>query len=107
MTTRTWSVFSSFCEMVSERITSSVITPPALRITCASPSSRSSIRYTSTRASMQVTTARRFRGLGGIGRGTILASEERATRQRAIAQRANLRDAAAARLGGEARCSSD
>ena len=32
------SVPSSRCEIASERISSSVTTPPALRITCASPS---------------------------------------------------------------------
>jgi hypothetical protein len=31
---------SSRCEMASERISSSVTTPPALRMTCASPSFR-------------------------------------------------------------------
>src|SRR3712207_5444616 len=44
------------CEIVSERI-SSVMTPPALRITCASPSSSPRILWTSRRASMQATSA--------------------------------------------------
>ena len=44
-------------ETASERITSSVMTPPALRRTCASPSPRPSAAKTSSRESMQVTIA--------------------------------------------------
>ena len=49
-------------ETASERITSSVMTPPALRSTCASPSPRPSAAKTSSRESMQVTIARRRLG---------------------------------------------
>jgi hypothetical protein len=51
------SVPSSRCEIASERISSSVITPPALRITCASPSWRPSTYEGFSRASMHATTA--------------------------------------------------
>ena len=51
------SVPSRRCEIASERISSSVMTPPALRITCASPSSSPSRPYGFRRASMQATTA--------------------------------------------------
>src|SRR5215213_382320 len=54
------------CEMARERIASSVTTPPALRITCASPSSSPSTRVGIRRASMQATTATRLAG----GRGS-------------------------------------
>ena len=54
------------CEIASERISSSVTTPPALRITCASPSSRPSSPYGFRRASMQARTATPF--AGGSGR---------------------------------------
>ena len=60
------SVPSSRCEIASERISSSVTTPPALRITCASPSSRPRMRLGCRRASMQATTATFF--VGGIVR---------------------------------------
>src|SRR5689334_23150628 len=53
--------------IASERISSSVTTPPALRMTCASPSFNPSIRYTSMRASMHATTATCL--LGGNGNG--------------------------------------
>ena len=43
--------------IASERSASAVTTPPALRITWASPSARPSTRYTSSRASMHATTA--------------------------------------------------
>ncbi len=43
--------------MVSERTTSSVTTPPALRSTCTSPMARPNSANTSIRESMQVTTA--------------------------------------------------
>src|SRR5581483_2707819 len=59
-------VASSRCEITSERIASSLTTPPALRITCASPSSRPRILCTSSRASMHATTASFL--AGGIGR---------------------------------------
>src|SRR5215475_7091634 len=44
----------SWCEMTSERIASSLARPPALRITCASPSLRPANFAGSSRASMQV-----------------------------------------------------
>ena len=53
--------------IVSERISSSVTTPPALRMTWASPSLRPRIRYTSRRASMHATTARCLAGGSGSG----------------------------------------
>ena len=59
------SVPSSRCEIASERISSSVTTPPALRITWASPSDSPSAPYTFSRASMQATTATFWPG--GIG----------------------------------------
>ena len=58
--------------IASERISSSVTTPPALRMTCASPSARPRIRYTSSRASMQATTATCL--LGGSGSGPLNAA---------------------------------
>jgi hypothetical protein len=45
------------CDWVSERITSSVTTPPALRMTCASPGSSPSSGNTGMRESMHATTA--------------------------------------------------
>ena len=51
--------------MTSERSASSVTSPPALRITCASPSSSPSTFAGSIRASMHVTTA--SLRAGGIG----------------------------------------
>src|SRR2546422_6263925 len=56
--------------MARERIASSVTTPPALRNTCASPSCRPRILWTSSRASMQATTASFF--AGGSGRSPFL-----------------------------------
>src|SRR5919202_3409334 len=53
--------------IASERISSSVITPPALRMTWASPSLRPRMRYTSRRASMQATTATCLAGGSGSG----------------------------------------
>src|SRR5919199_1503476 len=63
------SVPSSRCEIASERIVSSVTTPPALRMTCASPSSRPRIRVGIMRASMHATTATFL--AGGIGRSPL------------------------------------
>ena len=57
---------SRWCEITSERSVSSLTSPPALRITCASPSSRPSAFAGSIRASMHVTTANRRPG--GMGR---------------------------------------
>src|SRR5829696_5472735 len=56
---------SSRWEMASERISSSVTTPPALRITCASPSSSPSTRVGMSRASMQATMAMPLAGGSG------------------------------------------
>src|SRR6266487_1146416 len=56
--------------MARERIASSVTTPPALRNTCASPSCKPRILWTSSRASMQATTASFF--AGGSGRSPFL-----------------------------------
>jgi hypothetical protein len=58
-------VSSLRCEIASERITSSVTTPPALRMMCASPFSRPRMAKISIRESMQVTTATCLRG--GVG----------------------------------------
>ena len=55
--------------MASERISSSVTTPPALRMTCASPTSSPRMAWTSRRASMQATTASFF--AGGSGRSPL------------------------------------
>src|SRR5579864_2813600 len=52
--------------MTIDRMASSVATPPALRITWASPSFRPRILWTSRRASMHARTARCL--AGGIGR---------------------------------------
>ncbi len=52
--------------MVSERITSSVTTPPALRMVWQSPSSRPSAACRLRRASMQATTATRWTGQASI-----------------------------------------
>src|SRR5271165_1902898 len=60
---------SSRWEMVRDRMTSSVATPPALRITCASPSESPSTPYGLSRASMQATTA--VRDAGGNGRSPL------------------------------------
>src|SRR5215207_8298237 len=57
------------CEIARERISSSVITPPALRITCASPIERPRIGYGFNRASMQATTATFL--AGGSGRSPL------------------------------------
>jgi hypothetical protein len=56
----------SLWEMTSERIASSLARPPALRITCASPSRKPANFAGSSRASMQVRMAKRR--AGGIGR---------------------------------------
>jgi hypothetical protein len=61
-TTYAVSVPSRRFEITSERSASSLATPPAFRITCASPSSRPSARDGSTRASMHVSTASRRAG---------------------------------------------
>ena len=53
--------------IASDLISSSVITPPALRITCASPSARPRIAYTFSRASMHATTATCLDGGSGSG----------------------------------------
>src|SRR5215211_527492 len=50
------------CDTASDRMTSSVMTPPALRSTCASPYCSPSAANTSSRESMHVTTAIRRRG---------------------------------------------
>ena len=63
------SVPSSRCEMARERIASSVTTPPALRITWASPSCRPRAPYGLSRASMQASTATFLPG--GIGRSPL------------------------------------
>jgi hypothetical protein len=57
-------VFSSRWEMISDLITSSLTTPPALRMTCASPGLSPSSEYTSSRASMQAITATPLAGRG-------------------------------------------
>ena len=73
-------------EIASERITSSVITPPALRRTCASPSASPSAAKTSSRESMHVTIAsarlgRRSRWLLGSApaKSALLASSSSIT----------------------------
>jgi hypothetical protein len=48
---------SSRCEMASDRMTSSLMTPPALRMTWASPEASPRIACGSRRASMHATTA--------------------------------------------------
>src|SRR5208337_4758894 len=53
---------SNLWEMTSERIASSLARPPALRITCASPSDRPAYFAGSSRASMQVRIAKRRAG---------------------------------------------
>jgi hypothetical protein len=60
---------SSLCEITSERIASSLARPPALRITCASPSASPANLAGSSRASMQVSTAKRRPG--GIGNSAL------------------------------------
>ena len=52
--------------MVSDRIVSSVMTPPALRITCASPMSSPSRPNSGIRESMQATTATARAGRTGL-----------------------------------------
>ena len=64
-------------EIASERITSSVMTPPALRSTCASPSPSPSAAKTSSRESMQVTIASRR-----LGSHVEVAVGQRARRRR-------------------------
>ena len=68
------SVPSRRWEIASERISSSVTTPPALRITCASPSVNPSAPAGSSRASMHATTATFFAG----GRGSEPLSKREA-----------------------------
>ena len=64
------SVPSRLWEIASERISSSVTTPPALRITWASPSFEAEQRRTgSRRASMQASTATFL--AGGSGRSPL------------------------------------
>ena len=70
------------CEIASERITSSVTTPPALRSTCASPSPSPSAAKTSSRESMQVTIASRRLGCDvevavgqGLGEGAVVGEQ--------------------------------
>ena len=63
------SVPSRRWEMASERISSSVTTPPALRITWASPSDSPSSPYGLRRASMQARTATFL--AGGSGRSPL------------------------------------
>jgi hypothetical protein len=63
------SVPSSRCEIDSERISSSVMTPPALRMTWASPSSSPRMRDGIRRASMHATTAIFL--AGGSGRSPL------------------------------------
>jgi hypothetical protein len=64
MTTTISSVPSRRCEALSERIASSVTSPPALRMMCASPRSSPSIGKRSIRVSMQASTATLRRGRG-------------------------------------------
>ena len=52
--------------MVSDRIVSSVMTPPALRMTCASPMSRPSSPNSGIRESMHATTATSRAGRTGL-----------------------------------------
>jgi hypothetical protein len=54
------SVPSSRCEMARERISSSVTTPPAFRITCASPSLRPSPQRSSARSRIPSRSTRRL-----------------------------------------------
>src|SRR3954453_2212905 len=68
------SVPSRRCEIDSERISSSVTTPPALRMTCASPSASPSSPYGFRRASMHARTATCFAG----GRGSSPLSNDAA-----------------------------
>src|SRR5215204_628543 len=56
-------------EIARDRISSSVMTPPAFRITCASPSSSPRILCTSRRASMHATSATPL--AGGSGRSPL------------------------------------
>src|SRR5215216_2958520 len=63
------SVPSRCWEIAKERISSSVITPPALRITCASPMESPRIGYGFRRASIQATIATFL--AGGSGRSPL------------------------------------
>ena len=72
-TTRASFVPSKWWEMTRERIVSSLTSPPAFRITCASPSSSPRKRAGSRRASMQVTTANFLPG--GIGSSPLVNPE--------------------------------
>src|SRR4051812_27680978 len=62
------------CEIASERIVSSVTTPPAFRMTCASPSFSPRTFVGISRASMHATTA--SLRPGGIGRSPLSKLEE-------------------------------
>src|SRR5208282_2776824 len=61
---------NSLYEITSERIASSLARPPALRITCAAPSTRPAYLAGSSRASMQVRIAKRRAG----GKASLLLS---------------------------------
>src|SRR4051812_3608457 len=77
MTTTTSSVPSTRWEMLSDRIASSVASPPALRMMCASPRSIPSIGKRSIRVSMHDRTATLRRGRGsppGTARSAALAA---------------------------------
>ena len=69
-------------ETVSERIVSSVITPPALRMTWASPTSRPSIPNSGIRESMQATTATARAGRTGLLPGNCRAHSSFASSMR-------------------------
>src|SRR5918994_4078217 len=71
------SVPSRCWEIAKERISSSVITPPALRITCASPIESPRIGYGFRRASMQATIATFL--AGGSGRSPLSNSSAKAS----------------------------
>src|SRR5919197_1914367 len=70
------SVPSRCWEIAKERISSSVITPPALRITCASPIESPRIGYGFSRASMQATIATFL--AGGSGRSPLSKASAKA-----------------------------
>ena len=57
--------------MASERSASAVTAPPALRMTCASPSAKSNTLAGSSRASMQATIATCLAGGSGCGPGWL------------------------------------
>src|SRR3712207_7400613 len=72
-------------DTASERIMSSVITPPAVRSTCASPCSRPSAANTSRRESMQVTMASRR-----LGRTSMCRAGSDSANARLLATRASM-----------------